>query len=248
MPLMFYYGSGSPYAWRVWLALEHKGIAYEQRVMSFSVGDLRKPEFLAINRRGRVPAIDDDGFALFESVAIVEYLDEKYGGPRLFPGDARSRALVRRLNGGCQVPIGSYALLDGNGGLHLRGLVGSVKVKGAAAVALDELVYGFLSDGSIQSIEEKYVTGGPGADSFLYQYGYDAQNRLTSADYPAALATLKQMLIESSEHHLSDALANEQKLFQQLVVQDEAKRGMRATQDRFDAGETLREVYGEPRD
>ncbi|TLM78005.1 hydroxymethylbilane synthase [Microbulbifer harenosus] len=35
------------------------------------------------------------------------------------------RAVVRRLNGGCQVPIGSYALLDGNGGLHLRGLVGS---------------------------------------------------------------------------------------------------------------------------
>ncbi len=97
MPLTFYYGSGSPYAWRVWLALEHKGIAYELRTMSFSAGDLRKPEFQAINPRGRVPAIDDDGFALYESVAIVEYLDEKYGGPKLFPGDARSRALVRRL-------------------------------------------------------------------------------------------------------------------------------------------------------
>lgn len=69
------------------------------------------------------------------------------------------------------------------------------------------------------------------------------------ADHPpAALATLKQMLIESDERHLRDALANEQKLFQALATQDEAKRQMRATQDRFDAGETLREVYGPPRD
>jgi glutathione S-transferase len=96
MSLTFYYGSGSPYAWRVWLALEHKAIAYELRTMAFSAGDLRKPEFLALNPRGRVPTIVDEGFALYESVAIVEYLDEKYGGAKLFPGDARSRALVRR--------------------------------------------------------------------------------------------------------------------------------------------------------
>jgi glutathione S-transferase len=97
MALTFYYGSGSPYAWRVWLALEHKRIAYELKILSFSAGDLRKPEFTAINPRQKVPAIVDDGFALYESVAIVEYLDEKYAGAKLFPGDERSRALVRRL-------------------------------------------------------------------------------------------------------------------------------------------------------
>jgi len=96
MPLTFYYGSGSPYAWRVWLALEHKAIAYELQAMSFSAGDLRKPDFLALNPRGKVPTIVDEGFALYESVAIVEYLDEKVGGPKLFPGDARERAQVRR--------------------------------------------------------------------------------------------------------------------------------------------------------
>jgi glutathione S-transferase len=96
--LTFYYGSGSPYAWRVWLALECKGIPYELRTMSFSAGDLKRPEFRAINPRGKVPAITDDGFALYESVAIVEYLDERYrSGPALFPGDAHRRALVRRL-------------------------------------------------------------------------------------------------------------------------------------------------------
>jgi enoyl-CoA hydratase/carnithine racemase len=65
---------------------------------------------------------------------------------------------------------------------------------------------------------------------------------------PEALATLKQMLIDAGERHLDDALANEQKLFQRLVLQDEAKRRMRAVQDRFDAGESLRGVYGSPRD
>jgi glutathione S-transferase len=97
MPLIFYYGSGSPYAWRVWLALEHKGIDYELRTMSFSAGDLRKPEFRAVNPRGKLPAITDGDFALYESVAIVEYLDEQYGGPRVFPLDVRERARVRRL-------------------------------------------------------------------------------------------------------------------------------------------------------
>jgi len=97
MPLAFYYGSGSPYAWRVWLALEYKRIPYELKVMSFSAGDLRKPEYLAINPRHKVPAVVDEGFAMYESTAILEYLDEKYAAPKLFPGDVRQRALARRM-------------------------------------------------------------------------------------------------------------------------------------------------------
>lgn len=97
--LTFYYGSGSPFAWRVWLALEHKQIPYELRTMSFSSGELKSPEYLRINPRGRVPAIADGGFALYESAAIVEYLDEAHVGncPMLFPGDSTRRALVRRI-------------------------------------------------------------------------------------------------------------------------------------------------------
>ena len=71
MALTFYYGAGSQYAWRVWLALEHKGVPYERKVLSFSDGDLRKPEFLALNPRGRVPVIVDGGASLYESAAIV---------------------------------------------------------------------------------------------------------------------------------------------------------------------------------
>jgi glutathione S-transferase len=95
--LDFYFGSGSQYAWRVWLALEFKGLAYTAHRMHFDKGDLRTPSYLAINPRGRVPAIVDDGFALFESSAIVAYLEDKYPTPSLLPKDVRARAIARRI-------------------------------------------------------------------------------------------------------------------------------------------------------
>lgn len=97
--ITFYYASGSPFAWRAWLALEHKSLPYDLRSMSFSDGDLKTPEFLEINPRGKVPAIVDDGFSLYESAAILEYLDEQYpdSGPPLFPGSSTNRAHIRRL-------------------------------------------------------------------------------------------------------------------------------------------------------
>jgi glutathione S-transferase len=97
--ITFYYGSGSPFAWRVWLALEHKQLAYELKSMSFSDGDLKTAAYRRINPRGKVPAIEDDGFALYESAAIVEYLEDRYAGrgKPLFPGDVRRRAQIRRL-------------------------------------------------------------------------------------------------------------------------------------------------------
>ncbi|MGH8852028.1 MAG: glutathione S-transferase family protein [Casimicrobiaceae bacterium] len=99
MSITLYYGSGSPYAWRAQLALEHKALPYELKVLSFAAGDTRKPEFVALNPRHRVPVLVDGDFVLYESSAIVEYLDEAYPGrgAPLFPGDARARALTRRL-------------------------------------------------------------------------------------------------------------------------------------------------------
>ena len=97
-PLTFYYGSGSPYAWRVWFALEHKGIPYAMTTLSFDKGEHKRPDFLALNPRGRVPVIVDDGFALYESAAIVEYLEDKRPGePRLFAAEPRQRAVQRRM-------------------------------------------------------------------------------------------------------------------------------------------------------
>ena len=97
--ITFYYGSGSPFAWRVWLALEHKNLAYDLKEMSFSNGDLKKADYLGISPRGKIPALEDNGFSLYESAAIVEYLEDQYpdSGASLFPGDARSKARIRCL-------------------------------------------------------------------------------------------------------------------------------------------------------
>lgn len=99
MALTFYFGSGSPFAWKVWLVLEHKGIAYTATRLSFDKDETKTPEFLKINPRGRVPAVVDDGFALYESNAICEYLEETRPEKPLLPKDAKGRAVVRRLIG-----------------------------------------------------------------------------------------------------------------------------------------------------
>lgn len=100
MALVFYHGHGSPYSWRVWLALEQLRVPYELKVLSFSAGDTTKPEFVAINPRHTVPTIVDEGYALWESEAILAYLDERFaqGAPVLYPGDARSRSRIHRLS------------------------------------------------------------------------------------------------------------------------------------------------------
>ena len=97
MALTFYAGSGSPYAWKVWLALEHKGIPYDLKMLSFDKGDTKSPAFLAINPRGKVPAIVEDGVAVSESSVIVEYLEDRYPQKPLLPKDAAGRATARRI-------------------------------------------------------------------------------------------------------------------------------------------------------
>jgi len=84
----------------VQLGLEHKALEYELKVLSFSAGDTRKPEFVALNPRHQVPVlVVDDQFVLYESNAIVEYLDEAFPGrgAPLFPGNAKDRAVARRM-------------------------------------------------------------------------------------------------------------------------------------------------------
>ncbi|HKO50234.1 MAG TPA: glutathione S-transferase family protein [Polyangiaceae bacterium] len=98
MALEFYYVSGSPFSMRVHLSLEYQAQEYTGKPLKFSAGDLKRPEFLRMNPRAKVPVLVDDDFVLFESAAIVEYLDERAGAKRrLFPEDVRGRALARRM-------------------------------------------------------------------------------------------------------------------------------------------------------
>lgn len=78
----------------LWM-LEELGVPYENVPVSF-VGDAQKPDFLKINPNGRIPALDDDGVILFESLAINLHLARKYGaGKGLWPKspDDQSRAI-----------------------------------------------------------------------------------------------------------------------------------------------------------
>lgn len=93
--IRFYYGSGSPFAWRVQLVLEEKGLPYEPVLLSFSKGEHKTPEHLARSPHGKVPALVDDGVSLYESTAIVEYLEERYGVPPLLPREPAARAAAR---------------------------------------------------------------------------------------------------------------------------------------------------------
>jgi glutathione S-transferase len=79
------YGVARSRAARVlWMAKE-LGLDYEHVKVDFATGETRRPEHLALNPNGHVPVIDDNGFILWESMAINLYLAKKYGSGGLYP-------------------------------------------------------------------------------------------------------------------------------------------------------------------
>jgi glutathione S-transferase len=96
MTIEIFWGCGSPYSWRVQLALEIKRIPYRSRQLSFAEDDLKSEAFLAINPRGRVPALKDGEFTLYESIAILSYLDALQPEPPLFGSDPAERGAIWR--------------------------------------------------------------------------------------------------------------------------------------------------------
>ena len=94
MALELFWASGSPFSWRVLLTLEHKGVTYESRLLQFSKGENKSPEFLAMNPRGQVPVLRDGSFVIAESLAILVYLDRKYPERPLFGETAEQSACI----------------------------------------------------------------------------------------------------------------------------------------------------------
>lgn len=87
----------STYARTARLALEEKGVAYELREVDILTGQGQSPEHRARQPWGKVPALDHDGFALFETLAITRYVDEAFPGPALQPADVRARARMTQI-------------------------------------------------------------------------------------------------------------------------------------------------------
>jgi maleylacetoacetate isomerase len=85
-------------SFRVRIALNHKGIAYEPALVSLPKAEHLAESFTAVNGQGLVPVLDDGRHVLTQSLAIIEYLDEVHPGPKLMPADPFARAYVRALS------------------------------------------------------------------------------------------------------------------------------------------------------
>jgi maleylpyruvate isomerase len=74
-----------------------KGVDYETVPVHLPSGAHRAAEFLAVNPQATIPTLDDDGTILWQSLAIIEYLDSRYPEPRLIPAEPVARARVQAL-------------------------------------------------------------------------------------------------------------------------------------------------------
>jgi maleylacetoacetate isomerase len=85
-------------SFRVRIALNHKGLRYEHAGVSLPRGEHLEPGYKSLNAQGLVPALEDGGRLLTQSLAIMEYLDEVYPGAKLLPADPPDRAYVRAFS------------------------------------------------------------------------------------------------------------------------------------------------------
>ena len=82
-------------SFRVRIALNHKGLTYEHAGVSLPKGEHLEAGYKSVNPQGLVPALEDGGRLVTQSLAIIEYLDEVHPGPKLLPVAPLDRAYVR---------------------------------------------------------------------------------------------------------------------------------------------------------
>src|SRR5579862_4060722 len=86
------YTAATPNGWKVSIALEEMGLPYEVRVIDFASSEQKADWYVRLNPNGRIPTLVDEGFAVFESGAILVYLAEKTG--QFLPKDVQGRSRV----------------------------------------------------------------------------------------------------------------------------------------------------------
>ena len=99
--MQLYIGNKNYSSWslRPWLLMKHADIAFDELALrlSFEDGSPFKQALAAVAPSGKVPVLVDDGFAVWDTLAIAEYLAEKFAARQLWPADPKARARARTL-------------------------------------------------------------------------------------------------------------------------------------------------------
>ena len=103
--IKIYYAPPSIYGRKVLAVLDEKGLDYEIEALNFKTKDHQKPAYLKLNPNGEIPTLVDDDRIIYESTAIIEYLDEEYPFPSLMPKDSYERAKVRMIDDYCDLHL-----------------------------------------------------------------------------------------------------------------------------------------------
>jgi len=148
----------STHASKTKVVLEEKRIRY--RIENLRTGDLWKkpPEMLARHPLGKVPYIEDEGVTIYDSTVIDEYLDDRYGSPRLLPDEPLARARVRQLE-----QFADEALLAAAVAGHGERVVVSIDVRGGMVSTA-----GWTQTGSLGAVAAARELSARGVRSFVY--------------------------------------------------------------------------------
>ena len=187
MILHGYWRSGASY--RVRIALNLKGLTYEQAAHDLRQGRQKTPDYLALNPQGMVPALQDGDRVLIQSPAILEWLEEVHPDPALLPSSADDRAVVRAMCAliGCDIhPLNNLRVLKA-----LRADFG------ADQAAIDAWAAGWIAPGfdALQTLAARHGSGwcfgdAPGlTDCYLIPQLYSARRfNMDLSPWPTLLA------------------------------------------------------------
>jgi maleylacetoacetate isomerase len=149
-----YFRSSASY--RVRIALNIKGVDYEQRSINLAEGAQKDGDYRALNPQGFVPMLEIDGHRLVQSLSIIVYLDQKFGDPPLMPAEPADAAHVRALalSVACDIhPLNNLRVLK-----YLKGELGQEQA------TIDRWYAHWVSEG----LEALEAMAAPRAGAFLF--------------------------------------------------------------------------------
>jgi len=194
MKLYTYFRSSA--AFRVRIALNLKGLAYETAFIHLAKGEHRAPAYGAINPQSLLPTLEDGGRLLTQSLAILEYLEETHPQPPLLPKDPLARARVRSLAMliACEIhPVNNLRVLQ-----HLKRALAQTEEQ------VNAWYRHWIADG-LAKFEADLARGGAGtfchgnqptiADCCLVPQVFNAQRyQCDTAAYPASMRVFAECM------------------------------------------------------